>query len=430
MSQSDFSSFHYQLDDNDDVQTIQSSYFQQKKCCFTENYLVFSLNERMPQMTELYLDKEDDVLDFCKKVIFQPSSRTQSNVFQVISDPNNEEQYGLYENKDRNASQYMEQLGPNGERQRRYSIIVESNILAYSKRQLSYLSKSITVINSSANHSRRSSITSGRSTLTKQNSQILQSGNESDGYSSPEKVKGKKTQRDRSHILIFTLRVNEAKAVERTIKDFLDLRLAFARAFPGCYIPKIIPVEVQTVINLDNQLYRICLNIFLIKESQKYKPVQSILQSKTQDKFRIYFKYFEQNLLSLNSQQIQRALSTSVWKEELAKEDANDASIFRSDQKACDRFNDMNVEMQMNALNTLNDFVRDELSDCESFNEAMKEIKRLSLQRTEIKSKLDRSLEQLSVIDRKMIQRYKQAKYELEIVSKALQQFTDDKILA
>lgn len=25
-------------------------------------------------MTELYLDKEDDVLDFCKKVIFTPDS--------------------------------------------------------------------------------------------------------------------------------------------------------------------------------------------------------------------------------------------------------------------------------------------------------------------------------------------------------------------
>jgi len=35
--------------------------------------------------------------------------------------------------------------------------------------------------------------------------------------------------------------------------------------------------------------------------------------------------------------------------------------------------------MKMNALNILDDFVRDELSDCDSFNEAMKEIKRLSL---------------------------------------------------
>lgn len=43
-----------------------------RRSCFTENYLVFSLNERMPQLTEIYLDKEDDVLDYCKRVIFNP----------------------------------------------------------------------------------------------------------------------------------------------------------------------------------------------------------------------------------------------------------------------------------------------------------------------------------------------------------------------
>ena len=46
-----------------------------RKACFTENYLVFSLNERMPQITEIYLDKEDDVLDYCKRVIFNPKGR-------------------------------------------------------------------------------------------------------------------------------------------------------------------------------------------------------------------------------------------------------------------------------------------------------------------------------------------------------------------
>ncbi len=45
-----------------------------KRACFTENYLVFSLNERMPQITELYLDKEDDVLDYSKRIMFGPKS--------------------------------------------------------------------------------------------------------------------------------------------------------------------------------------------------------------------------------------------------------------------------------------------------------------------------------------------------------------------
>lgn len=35
--------------------------------------------------------------------------------------------------------------------------------------------------------------------------------------------------------------------------------------------------------------------------------------------------------------------------------------------------------MQVHSMNSLDDFVRDEMSDCESFNEAMREVKRLSL---------------------------------------------------
>ena len=50
----------------------QSDYFGNgRRACFTENYLVFNLNERMPQITEIYLDKEDDVLDYSKRVIFE-----------------------------------------------------------------------------------------------------------------------------------------------------------------------------------------------------------------------------------------------------------------------------------------------------------------------------------------------------------------------
>ncbi len=59
-------------------QLVNSLYFSLKKSCFTENYLVFSLNERLPQMTEVYLDKEDDVLDYCKKVVFTSSSANSS----------------------------------------------------------------------------------------------------------------------------------------------------------------------------------------------------------------------------------------------------------------------------------------------------------------------------------------------------------------
>ncbi len=68
------------IDDEEDDEEIEalhlmnSQYFTLKKSCFTENYLVFSLQERLPQMTEVYLDKEDDVLDYCKKVVFSTNN--------------------------------------------------------------------------------------------------------------------------------------------------------------------------------------------------------------------------------------------------------------------------------------------------------------------------------------------------------------------
>ena len=52
-----------------------SSAVAECKSCFTENYLVFSLNEKLPQETRHYLDKEDDVLDYCKTVNFNRNAK-------------------------------------------------------------------------------------------------------------------------------------------------------------------------------------------------------------------------------------------------------------------------------------------------------------------------------------------------------------------
>ena len=60
---------------------------------------------------------------------------------------------------------------------------------------------------------------------------------------------------------------------------------------------------------------------------------------------------------------------------------------------ACEKFNEINFDTQTHSLEILDDFIREEQSDCESFSEAMKEIKRIGLQRGEIKQRLDRQLE-------------------------------------
>lgn len=71
LGKDDLSTFHSQAQMLLLLNGGQSDFFGNgRRACFTENYLVFNLNERMPQITEIYLDKEDDVLDYSKRVIF------------------------------------------------------------------------------------------------------------------------------------------------------------------------------------------------------------------------------------------------------------------------------------------------------------------------------------------------------------------------
>lgn len=53
-------------------------YFNQRKSCFTENYLVFSLNEKMPQITEIYMEKEEDLLDFGRTITFDNRNKNDA----------------------------------------------------------------------------------------------------------------------------------------------------------------------------------------------------------------------------------------------------------------------------------------------------------------------------------------------------------------
>ena len=56
------------------------------KSCFTENCLVFSLQDKMPQETKHYLDKEDDVLDYCKTVNFNRNAKRMEQAHGNIND--------------------------------------------------------------------------------------------------------------------------------------------------------------------------------------------------------------------------------------------------------------------------------------------------------------------------------------------------------
>eukprot|EP00347_Sterkiella_histriomuscorum_P012391 403368756 len=565
-----------QQSNNDDISTIQSSYFQMRKCCFTENYLVFSLNERMPQMTEIYLDKEDDVLDFCKKVVFRPDSnrkkkqQSQTNNSQTLApllsarnnnnssiqkqqqnnnqrgghivlstkaksgqffkdkymnlqddqadlqnhinrqqqlQGNNQDQPSVIQADDDyfdklrakntpnyNTSQYYSK--DDGDQQqnyivggdddednddeskqqklKRYSIIVDSNILMYSKQREEddyqsidsnnisrsssiaskssnlrnevneYVRKSVSIVSNTnrkrSDSVRSSSSSSQQNTPSNQNKKVFASQNRlNEGDSNRNNLDEsrltlelKKSQSTfqrgdnnnskphKPESLVFTIKMNEAKPVNRRYREFLELRQALARAFPGCFVPKLIQLEIQS--DLPQIIFEKRKPQVQCKMIESFcEKIQLCQQLVDSDVFKAFMnpKVKSINLEEVLGKLTRLFVSMSELEEILACEDPNDGAMFRSQQKSCERFNDLNIEMHMSLLHNLDDFVRDELSDCESFNEAMREIKRLSLQRTEIKTKLDRSLEAISLLDRKIQHnRYRIAKNELNMLDR------------
>ena len=56
------------------------------------------------------------------------------------------------------------------------------------------------------------------------------------------------------------------------------------------------------------------------------------------------------------------------------------------------------MRTQTHSLELLDSFLRDEQADCESFNEALKEVRRLATQRGEVKSKMDRQMEGVGIM--------------------------------
>jgi len=49
----------YQTSVDSELTDEAKSLVEERKSCFTENYLVFSLAEKLPQLTSIYLDKEN-----------------------------------------------------------------------------------------------------------------------------------------------------------------------------------------------------------------------------------------------------------------------------------------------------------------------------------------------------------------------------------
>lgn len=60
---------------------------EDRRCCFTSNYLVFNLGEKMPQLTQTFLEQEDSVLDYCKTVNFNRKGPQQTLLDEIAEEP-------------------------------------------------------------------------------------------------------------------------------------------------------------------------------------------------------------------------------------------------------------------------------------------------------------------------------------------------------
>jgi len=65
-----------QLDIEDESMLVNNEFsfvselLEERKSCFTENYLVFNINDKMPQLTSLFMEKEEEFLDYCTTINF------------------------------------------------------------------------------------------------------------------------------------------------------------------------------------------------------------------------------------------------------------------------------------------------------------------------------------------------------------------------
>lgn len=63
---------------------------EERKCCFTDNYLVFSMGEKMPQLTSIFLEQEDNILDYCKTVNFNRTAPPGQTLLDDVCEEVNE----------------------------------------------------------------------------------------------------------------------------------------------------------------------------------------------------------------------------------------------------------------------------------------------------------------------------------------------------
>ena len=76
----------YQSADQDPA-SLKELTDEDRRCCFTSNYLVFNLGEKMPQLTQTFLEQEDSVLDYCKTVNFNRKGPQQSLLEEISEEP-------------------------------------------------------------------------------------------------------------------------------------------------------------------------------------------------------------------------------------------------------------------------------------------------------------------------------------------------------
>ena len=90
--------------------------------------------------------------------------------------------------------------------------------------------------------------------------------------------------------------------------------------------------------------------------------------------------------------------------------------LMRAEQKVLDRFSEVNNDTHWRALESVDDFVRDQLADIQSYQDAFTEISKHHTKMVQVKSQLDAKTTNLATLEKKQIslQKAQQARLQMD----------------
>lgn len=450
---------------------------EDRKCCFTDNYLIFSLQEKMPQLTSIYLDLEDNLLDYCKTVNFNRQTVLPS-VLEELQELDGDACQAVVNQAPQeklDESMFMNDALENYDLHiRRYSVVGnDSSFKAYT---------------------RNNSYFQGRDSQAPVSleDQVLSATLKDAGHHKEDSEDGRQQYRVVHSDLVFVVtHSGQSKGkgtAERSLNDFRQLVAALKKLYPGCYVPQLpkqqasidmpqsifdfrkTPLECQQVTLFLGKLKRTAYlmesdtaQMFLdprIAQPQyesklaihvrtqtaaqadtlnRFKQAFNLLSGREVnqqtfeqiDKFKAFLAEAQKMLLKLKtcgekamtnkveSDNSRTKLMQSLGQlEDFLAQDLNQSHYkLRAQQKVLDKYQEVAVnDSHWKSFETFDDFAIDQLADCQAYFDVFADQDRLKLKCQQLKQTLDARTETYTQIDKRQGggQRARQAKQETD----------------